>query len=87
MTHPSKIQRKLERQTQRTAQKAVRVENRRASRQQRLQLRHEREMSKIESGYYHKRSENLTKFGQTCAEVLGSSLAPIIGALSSWAKS
>jgi hypothetical protein len=86
MTHPSKIQCKLERQNQRNAQKSVRMANRMALRQQRLQLRHEREVIKIETGYYDKRSDNLTRFGETCIEVLGDKVVPIVGAVSNLMK-
>jgi hypothetical protein len=93
MDHPSKVQQPIERQvkraekkTQRKDKKDVKTANRYATRQLRMQLKHERDMKKIESGYYHTRAEKLAEVGKPLSEALGKSLVPTLGILSGLIK-
>jgi hypothetical protein len=52
--------------------------NRMALRQQRLQLRHEREMTKIVNGLHHKRAEEIGKVLQPLTKAVGESVVPAI---------
>lgn len=88
MAHLSKVQQKLERhaelaekKVQRKVGKDVKTSNRYVLRQLRLQLKHERDMKKIESGYYHKRAEEVAEVGKIAAESVGQILVSTVGIL------